>query len=104
MDLSELKQQSDLSFDIATAKRNALEKARSQQMLVYNQSIFVANAETINLVATLKQSHKTFVVLDSNDNPCVIADPEEFLTKLIAKNQEALNQYHSLYETFKRKK
>jgi hypothetical protein len=103
MDLSELKQQSDASFDIATAKKNALEKAFSQQILVYNQSIFVANAETINLVATLKQSHKTFVVLDSNDNPCIIAEPAEFLTKLIEKNQEALNQYHHLYETFRKK-
>ena len=50
MDIGELKKQSDLSYDIAVAKRNALEKAHSRLVVVHNEHIFRADAETINLV------------------------------------------------------
>ncbi len=38
MDIRELKKQSDLSYDTAVAKRNALEKAHNGQVLAYNGS------------------------------------------------------------------
>ena len=47
MDIGELKKQSDLSYDIAIAKRNALEKAHSRQIIVYNEHIFRADPQTI---------------------------------------------------------
>jgi len=103
MDLSELKKESDLSFDIANAKKNALERAESRKLIVYNYSIFSADPETINLVNVLKQHFDTFIILDNNSNPCKIDNPDEFLNILIQRNQEALNEYHRLYETLKRK-
>ena len=42
MDIGELKKQSDLSYDIAIAKRNALEKAHSRLVVVYNEHIFLS--------------------------------------------------------------
>ena len=100
MDIHELKKQSDLSYDTAVAKRNALEKARSRQVMAYEGHLFRADAETICLVRTLKESLETFCVLDTNHNPVEITDPTEFLGKLIERNQESLNAYKQIYKTF----
>ena len=103
MDIRSLKQQSDLSYDIAVAKRNALEKAHSRQVLVYNEHLFRADPKTICLVRTLKENNDKFFVLDTNDNPVEITNADDFLDRLIERNQEALNAYHQMYETFKKK-
>ena len=103
MDIRSLKQQSDLSYDIAVAKRNALEKALSRQVMAYNGYLFRADPGTIFLVRTLKENDSTFFVLDTNENPVEIRDPDDFLNRLIARNQEALNAYHQMYETFTKK-
>ena len=103
MDIGELKKQSDLSYDIAIAKRNALEKAHSRQIIVYNEHIFRADPQTICLVKTLKETVDNFFVLDTNNNPVEIQDPEDFLKKLIERNQECLSSYHQMYKTFERK-
>ena len=100
MDISELKRQSDLSYDTAIAKRNALERAHSRLVLVYNEHIFRADAETICLVRTLKENMEKFFVLDTNHNPVEIIDPTEFLDVLIARNQEAISSYHQMSKTF----
>jgi len=103
MDIRSLKQQSDFSYDVAVAKRNALEKAHSRQVLAYNGNLFRADPQTICLVRTLKETHSTFFVLDTNNNPVEIKNADDFLNKLIARNQEALNAYHQMYETFTKK-
>ena len=103
MDIRSLKQQSDLSYDVAVAKRNALEKAHSRQVLAYNGNLFSADPQTICLVRTLKETHSTFFILDTNNNPVEIKDADDFLNRLIARNQEALNTYHQMYETFTKK-
>jgi hypothetical protein len=103
MDIRELKKQSDLSYDIAIAKRNALEKANSRQVLAYNGTLFRADAQTICLVRTLKENHSKFFILDTNKNPVEITDADDFLARSIERNQEALNAYHQMYETFTKK-
>ena len=72
MDIGNLKKHADLNFKVAQAKRNALEKMRSRQIMAYNERLFRADADTINLVHTLKQTKKDFYVLDVNENPCFI--------------------------------
>lgn len=103
MDIKSLREQSDLSFNTATAKQNALEKARSRQIVAYNNHLFRADAETINLISVLKQQKDKFFILDVNQNPCEIDNAEEFLTLLISRNQETLNQYHTLYQQLKQR-
>ena len=103
MDIGSLKQKSDLSYDIAIAKRNALEKAHARQVMVYGERIFRADAQTICLVKTLKETRDKFFLLDTNDNPVEITDPEDFLSKLIERNQESLNSYHQMHKAFERK-
>jgi hypothetical protein len=103
MDIKSLREQSDLSFNTATAKQNALEKARSRQIVAYNNHLFRADAETINLISVLKQQQDKFFVFDVNQNPCEIDNAEEFLTLLISRNQETLNQYHTLYQQLKQR-
>ena len=103
MDIGELKKQSDLSYNIAVAKRNALEKAHARMVVVYNEHIFQADAETINLVGTLKQTNDRFYMLDRNQNPVLIDNPDEFLKLLIARNQEAIGSYHQMSKTFEKR-
>jgi hypothetical protein len=103
MDIHELKRQSDLSYDTAVAKRNALEKAHSRQVIAYEGHLFRADAQTICLVRTLIESLDRFCVLDTNHNPVEITNPNEFLGRLIERNQESLNAYKQIYETFTRK-
>ena len=103
MNIGELKQESDLSYNIAIAKRNALEKAHARMVVVYNSRIFQADAETINLVSTLKQTNDKFYVLDKNQNPVLIEDPDKFLNLLIERNQEAIGSYHQMSQTFEKR-
>ena len=104
MDIGNIKKHSDLNFEVAHAKRNALEKLRSRQLLAYNERLFMADANTINLVSTLKQHSKDFYVLDVNDNPCHVNDPDDFLIKLIERNQETLNAYQQLHQDLAKKR
>jgi len=71
--------------------------------LVYEGHIFRADAETICLVRTLKETNDKFFVLDTNQNPVEINDPKEFLDILTARNQEALNSYHQMFLTFQKR-
>ena len=103
MNVGELKQKADLSYDISVAKKNALERAESRQIIAHNEHLFKADAQTICLVKTLSEHKESFFVLDTNDNPCEIQDPADFLTKLIERNQETLNAYNQIHETFKRR-
>ena len=104
MDIGTLKNYSDLAHDLSQTKKNALEKMRSIQVVVYNGRLFNADAETINVVQTFKAHSKEFYMLDTNDNPCHIIDPDEFLRILIERNQETLNSYHKLHEDLKNKR
>ena len=103
MDIGELKKQSDLSYNIAIAKRNALEKANTRQVMVYKDHIFRADPQTICLVKILKEEKDSFFLLDTNQNPVEITNPSDLLSKLIERNQESLSSYHQMYKTFERK-
>ena len=88
MDIGTLKNYSDLAHDLNQIKKNALEKLKSRQIIAYNGRLFRADADTINVVQTFKAHSKEFYMLDTNDNPCHIIDPDEFLRILIERNQE----------------
>lgn len=105
MDLESLKKTADLMHDIAVSKQNAIEKMRGRQVLVYNNHVFKADAETLNLVHILSQrlQNQPIYILDVNNNPCEITDSLDFLQKLLERNQESINAYHQLYQTFKKK-
>ena len=104
MDIGKLKKYSDLAHDLNVTKRNSLEKMRARQIMAYEGRLFRADTQTINTVSTLKAHSKEFYLLDTNDNPCHIKDPDDFLRKLIERNQETLNTYSQLHDTLKRRK
>ena len=103
MDIGKLKTYSNLAHDLAQTKRNALEKCKARQIIAYNGRLFRADAQTINVVSTFKAHNKKFIMLDVNDNPCEINEPDSFLSLLIEKNQEALNTYNQLFIALKKK-
>ena len=62
MDIGNLKKHADLTFKVVQAKKNALERLNSRQLMAYNGRLFSADANTINIVSTLKQHmHKFYV-------------------------------------------
>ena len=103
MDIGKLKTYSNLAHDLAQTKKNALEKCKARQIIAYNGRLFRADAQTINVVSTFKAHNKKFIMLDVNDNPCEINEPDSFLSILIEKNQEALNTYNQLFIALKKK-
>jgi hypothetical protein len=104
MDIGKIKKHADLAFEVAQAKRNALEKLQSRQLMAYQGRLFRADATTINLIAVLKRHRPAFHVLDVNDNPCFIEEPDHFLDMLIARNQETLNAYDQIHQEFANKR
>ena len=104
MDIGKLLKDSDLSHDLAQHKKNALERLKSRQIIAYAGRVFRADSQTINLVQTFKAHQDSFYILDTNDNPCHITNPTEFLGLLMERNQEALNTYHQLFEDLKTKR
>ena len=104
MNVGELKQKADLSYDISVAKKNALERAESRQIIAHNEHLFKADAQTICLVKTLSEQKDSFFILDTNNNPCEIKDPADFLNKLIERNQETLNAYNQIHDTFTKRR
>ena len=103
MDIGKLKTYSNLAHDLAQTKKNALEKCKARQIIAYNGRLFRADAQTINVVSTFKAHNRKFIMLDVNDNPCEINEPDSFLSLLIEKNQEALNTYNQLFIALKKK-
>ena len=104
MDVSELKKISDKSYNIAVAKQNALEKAKSDMLVPYDGHLLNADPDTINLIRNLSEDKKEFVILDVNENPLLVKDPTALRTLLKSKNQEVLNRYHQTYQQFTKKK
>lgn len=100
MEISDLKKISDKSYDIALAKQNALEKIKSRMLVAHDGHLIKADAETINLIKTLSEDRKELVILDVNDNPLLVKDPQALLEVLKSKNQEVLNSYHQIYQQF----
>jgi len=104
MDIGKLKKYSDLAYELNITKRNSLEKMRARQVMAYEGRLFRADTQTINTVSTLKAHSKQFYLLDINENPCLIKEPEDFLTKLIERNQETLNTLSQLHDSLQRRK
>jgi hypothetical protein len=101
MDIGTLKNYSDLAHDLSQTKKNALEKMHSRQIVAYKGRLFRADPQTISIVQTFQAHSKNFYMLDTNDNPCHITNPNEFLKILIERNQEALNSYNQLFQDLK---
>ena len=104
MNIDQLKKISKQSYDANLQKANALKKVESDQILVYKNHIFRADAETICFVRTASEGMSSFFMLDSNSNPAEITDPTEFLDLLLQRNQSVLNTYHQLYQNIKNRK
>lgn len=104
MDIGNIKKQADLNFKASQAKKNALERMHSRQLMAYNERLLKADAQTINLVNNLKDKHDCFMIMDVNDNPCEVKDPDYLLFKLIERNQESLNTYKEIHEDIANRK
>jgi|DEB0MinimDraft_4_1074332.scaffolds.fasta_scaffold72569_2 hypothetical protein len=104
MEPSDFKDKSNLAFDLWLSKRNALEKLKSRQLIAHEGHLFRADPSTICFVRTMKNDYpQGFSMLDCNENPYLVSDPDHFLQCLLERHQESVNEYMSLYKQWQSK-
>ena len=76
-------------------KQYLLAKFKSNTDVAENGGIFSVTAELIAYVKTMIElGHQSIILLDINSNPVKITDSKQFLSKLIDRYSDAMNQYH----------
>ena len=87
----------------ASQKQYLLAKFKSNSDVAENGGIFSVTAELIAYVKTMIElGHQSIILLDINSNPIKIADPKQFLSKMIDRYSDAINQYHIDFEKLRR--
>lgn len=87
-----------------TVQRKTLkEKIDAQLTYGFNGGLFKIDQTLINFVHTLKQFNRTenVVLLDSNENPILIENLEEFEEEIFDRYFTATNEYYEEYKKLK---
>ena len=71
------------------------QRVKSQEVFVYNGSMFRADATTVAYAQTLQDNT---TIIDINQTPCKIKDAEDFRRTLQLKHNEILNEYNNEYQ------
>ena len=100
--IKDLKDESDLAFDVQLQKQNLLEACRARQVMAHGGGLFLVDESLISFLKSLKDLGVTdTVLLDKNQNPIKVR-VEELLDRSLERYQEAVNTYHRLYENMRR--
>ena len=100
--IKDLKDESDLAFDVQLQKQNLLEACRARQVMSHAGGLFLVDESLISFLKSLKDLDVTdTVLLDKNQNPIKVR-VEELLDRSLERYQEAVNTYHQLYENIRR--
>ena len=90
---------------LKVAKQALLERVQAHTILAQDGGVFQITEQMIGTLKSLVDAeYETVIMLDANNNPIKIANPQDFLIKAIARYQEALNEYHIAYEKLKRQR
>jgi hypothetical protein len=90
---------------LKVAKQALMERVQAQTILAQDGGVFQITEQMIGTLKSLIDArYETVIMLDANDNPIKIIDPQGFLSRSIIKYQEALNEYHTAYEKLKRQR
>lgn len=84
-------------------RKTLREKINSQLTYGYNGGLFKINETLINFVSTLISSDRieNVVLLDSNENPILIANLEDFKDEIFDRYFSATNEYYEEYKKLK---
>jgi len=94
---------SNYQYTLSNQRRVLREKLDSSLLYGYNSGIFVVNESLISFVRLLVDSGRTHLpILDSNRNPILIENTEEFLEKILDVYYSAVLDYYNEYEKIKK--
>ena len=93
---------SNYRLSLNTQRENSKLKLKNKLAYSENGGIFKITQDFISFIFALSQKKKEAVILDSNENPIVIKDLEDFFEEIVGIYQEAMNDYLREYENFKK--
>ena len=71
------------------------QRVKSQEVFVYNGSMFRADATTVAYAQTIQDN---MIIMDINKTPCMIENADDFRRTLQLKHNEILNEYNNEYQ------
>ena len=75
---------SNYALTINNQKRNIRNRVAQLQIVHFSGGVFVADHVTISFIKTLTDmKHKSFIVIDSKNNPITVKNLKELLEKLM---------------------
>ena len=95
MNIEQLQQQAQLSFDHAIAKKNLQQRMQSRLNVAYNGGFFTVTKEQINFLDLL--GNQEVVILDDYETPIKVT-AYELLKLMFQRYHEIMNEWQEEYE------
>jgi len=90
---------SNFRMILATRQENLKTLMNNKLMLTYEGGLFKVDKELIAfLFMIVMGGGKDLIVIDENDIPIKIEDPEDFVEKAASQYEKALTQYYNSYQ------
>jgi hypothetical protein len=87
---------------MADQKRILIEEFNQNTKYFFNGAVFTANKELINFVKTMiDMDQQSIVLIDDNNTPVDVVDPNEFLKELLNVYNFAVNSYFNKFQKLK---
>tara|TARA_B110001454_G_scaffold217754_1_gene243856 strand:+ start:1847 stop:2194 length:348 start_codon:yes stop_codon:yes gene_type:complete len=94
---------SNYALTINNQKRNIRNRVAQLQIVHYLGGAFIADHETISFIKTLiDMKHKSFIIIDSKNNPITVKSLKELLEKLIDAYTTATAEFNIENEKIKK--
>ena len=71
------------------------QRVKSQEVFVYNGSMFRADDTTVAYAQTIQDNR---IIIDINKTPCMIENADDFRRTLQLKHNEIVNEYNNEYQ------
>jgi hypothetical protein len=99
MDIIDLKNQAQLSYEHALAKKNLQQRMESRLNVSYNNGFFTVTKEQINFLDLL--GSQEVVLLDDYQTPIKVT-AFELVKIMFARYHEIMNEWHTEWEELKK--
>ena len=90
---------SNFRMILATRQENLKTLMNNKLMLTYGGGLFKISPELISFLGMIVMGGgKDLILIDENDIPIKIEDPEDFATKAAAQYEQVVTQYYNSYQ------
>jgi hypothetical protein len=86
----------------AIQRKTLKEKIEAKLTYGFNGGLFRIDKNLLTFVETLSTKRTTVILLDSNENPILIDNLQEFRDEIFSRYFEATNEYYEKYQQLKK--